>query len=285
MIRVEDEWQPLCELVHGEGGSVYVLGMTDRGKSTFCRHLIGNAAAGGSAGYLDLDCGQSTIGPPTTLGLGIFEEAAVLPDDVHLRFAGSTSPRGHFLQILAGAICLRRKAEGLAVTVIDSPGYVLGAPAAEFHVQLVDSLRPDHLVAFQQAFELESILAPFRRRQGLHIHRFAIPPAARVRSRIERQRYREASFGNYFAGAFHHEIPSRGLGVHGDLPDPRHPGSWRNRLVALCDADHMVIVLAIVGEVDPVRRVFHLHAPPFDQSAVAAIHVGSLHLDLSGKER
>jgi len=287
MIRVQKEWQSLHERLQSEGGSVYVLGMTDRGKSTFCRHMIGEVAAQESAGYLDLDCGQSTIGPPATLGLGIFRGAAVSADEVHLRFAGSTSPRGHFIQILAGACCLRRKAdeEGLPATVIDSPGYVLGAPAAEFHIQLIDCLRPDHLVAFQRSFEMESILATFRRRQGLCIHRFAVPPTVRVRSRIERQRYREARFGDYFAGALHHEIAYRGLGVHGSIPEPCQAGSWRNRLVALCDTDQMVIALAIVDEVDLVHRVFHLHAPPLDPSAVASVHVGSLQLDLSGKER
>jgi polynucleotide 5'-hydroxyl-kinase GRC3/NOL9 len=287
MIRVQDEWHPLGAILQAEGGTVYVLGMTDRGKSTFCRHLVDVVAGRESAGYLDLDCGQSTIGPPTTLGLGVFWEGGALPVAVHLRFAGSTSPRGHFIQVLAGAVALRRRAddEALPATVIDSPGYVLGAPAAEFHTQLIDTLRPDHLVAFQQGVELESILATFRRRPGLSIHRYAVPPAVRVRSRIERQRYREAQFRDYFAGALRHEIPYRGLGVHGTLPNTRDPGAWRNRLVALCDAEQMVICLAIVSEVDFVRRVFHLQAPPLDPSAVAAVHVGSLQLELSGRER
>jgi polynucleotide 5'-hydroxyl-kinase GRC3/NOL9 len=287
MIRVQEEWQPLREILRSEGGTVYVLGMTDRGKSTFCRHLIDEMAARGSAGYLDLDCGQSTIGPPTTLGLGVFRETPALPATVHLRFAGSTSPRGHFAQMLAGAFSLQRKAneEALSATVIDSPGYVLGAPATEFHIQLIDCLRPDHLVAFQQGVELEAILAMFKRRPGLSIHRFGVPPAVRVRSRIERQRYREERFGHYFAGALHHEIPYRGLGIHGTLPGTREAGPWRHRLVALCDAEQLVIALAIVIEVDLVRRVFHLHAPPLDPSLVATIHVGSLQIDLSGKER
>lgn len=287
VIRVEEEWRPLGATLREEGGSVYVLGMTDRGKSTFCRHLASEVAAVDGAGYLDLDCGQSTIGPPTTLGLGVFRETFERPVAVHLRFAGSTSPRGHFIQVLAGAVALRRRAEreDLSSTVIDSPGYVLGAPAVEFHTQLIDCLRPDHLVAFQQGVELEAILATFRRRPGLCIHRFASSPAVRVRSRIERQRYREDSFRDYFSGALHHEIPYGGVGVHGTLPHTRDPGPWRSRLVALCDAEQMVIALAVVRNVDFARRVFHLFAPPLDPSSVAAVHVGSLQLDLSGRER
>ncbi|MDG6256977.1 MAG: Clp1/GlmU family protein [Methanomicrobiaceae archaeon] len=287
MIRAQEEWGPLREVLCGEGGTVYVLGMTDRGKSTFCRHLIEELSGRGGTGYLDLDCGQSTIGPPTTLGLGIFRETAARPAGVHLRFAGSTSPRGHFIQVLAGAACLRREAEreGLSLTVIDSPGYVQGAAAAEFQIQLIDCLRPDHLVAFQRCCELESILAAFRHRTGLHIHRFAVSPAVRVRSRIERQRSREKQFRDYFAGALAHEIPFRGLGIHGDLPETRTRGAWRNRLVALCDAEQMVLALGIIDEVDLVRHVFCLHAPPLDPSRVACVHVGSLQLDLSGKER
>jgi len=67
------EWGNLLfTLEAGKGRIVYVLGSTDRGKTTLCRNIISRFSQRELVAYLDLDPGQSTIGPPATLGLALY---------------------------------------------------------------------------------------------------------------------------------------------------------------------------------------------------------------------
>ncbi|MFA5295957.1 MAG: Clp1/GlmU family protein [Methanoregulaceae archaeon] len=44
----------------------------DQGKTTFCRFLVQELSADTLTGFLDSDTGQSTIGPPATVGLALY---------------------------------------------------------------------------------------------------------------------------------------------------------------------------------------------------------------------
>lgn len=282
-IAVQEEWKDVLADLTMNGGTLYVIGATDHGKSTFCRYVLSVLATGRTIAYLDCDTGQSVIGPPTTLGLALYKNGSTRPVSVHLRFTGSTSPRGHFLEFLTGAKRLHEKAQSLGsyCTVIDSPGYIKESAAQEFHFQMIDLIRPDHIIAIQKFHELETVLANFSKNPLIRIHRFSVPLQAKSRSSINRQRYREQQFRDYFAGATCQALPFEGLGLHGHVPTPSHYHSWRNLLVALSDCDQMVITLAIVRRTDSKRKLLMLFSPPFDAKKVACVHVGSITLDLS----
>lgn len=283
VITVGREWHDLRgDLAHAGGGSVYVMGQTDCGKSTFCRYLAGKLAGNGTVALLDCDTGQSSVGPPTTIGVALYRGSVSHPAAVHLRFVGSTSPRGHVPQFLTGARRLldRARRDGARFTVIDSPGYVDGAAAQEFHFQMIDLLRPDHLVCFQHGHELDAISVNFARTDAIRIHRFAVSPAVKARSRIARAAFREERFRDYFTAATLQEISIEGRGVHGTLPDSFRPDAWKNLLVAFCDAEQEILALGIVQQLDLVRLAIRCLAPPFDDSRLVSVHVGSMTLDL-----
>jgi polynucleotide 5'-hydroxyl-kinase GRC3/NOL9 len=70
---VLSEWKDLAEELKAQGaGIVYVLGAPDQGKTTFCRFLVQELSADTLTGFLDCDTGQSTIGPPATVGLALY---------------------------------------------------------------------------------------------------------------------------------------------------------------------------------------------------------------------
>ncbi|MFO8084520.1 MAG: Clp1/GlmU family protein [Desulfobacterales bacterium] len=71
-------------------GTIMVLGETDTGKSTFCRWLVDRLAERCLTAWLDCDIGQSSLGAPSTMNLGIAETNAAL----HL--AASFFRRKHF---------------------------------------------------------------------------------------------------------------------------------------------------------------------------------------------
>ena len=279
MISIGEGWEGLAAtLCRPEAGErVYVIGATDSGKTTLCRYLVDTAAAQTRAAYVDCDTGQSRIGPPTTEGMEVYPG----PSDSYLRFVGSTSPGGHFVQTIAGAKRLVEKADELSarVIVIDSPGLVSGGVGIEFQFQMLDLLRPTRIVALQRGRELERLLANFARRPGVTIHRVAVSPAVVARPAAARRRYREERFMAYFAGGEPQEIPLRGIGLQGRVPDPRNPRGIGRRLVSLNDPENFGVALGIVEDLHPGRRL-EVFAPSFDPAAVASIRFGSISLAL-----
>ncbi len=263
-----------------KGGVIFVLGSTDRGKTTLCRRLVDRSSRAGKAAYLDLDPGQSTIGPPATLGLAFYLDGVELPGERVLRFAGSTSPRGHLLPILTGAKRLleRALAPGAATVVVDSPGYIHDDAAVEFHLCLVDLLQPDVLVAIQEKEELEPILAHFRGHSSMEIHRILPSPLARPRGSAERRRYREGKFREYFAGACSQELPLEGIGVHGRVPDTHHPEHWQGLLAALCGPEQWIAALGIIESIDISHRVLHIRAPGFEPGKITSVDIGTVRM-------
>ncbi|RKU30670.1 hypothetical protein C6497_03035 [Candidatus Poribacteria bacterium] len=72
--KINPDWSRLAKQIVKSNQTVIVIGTTDSGKSTFCRYLIDFAyTAGLKVGFVDTDVGQSQIGPPTTIGMKIYE--------------------------------------------------------------------------------------------------------------------------------------------------------------------------------------------------------------------
>src|SRR5438270_11683288 len=92
------------------GGTAVALGGLDSGKTSFCRMCAAVAVRlGSTVAYVDSDVGQSTVGPPTTIGLKLSSRADDLepvrlagPDASY--FAAPTPPSWHTLPIVIGAL-------------------------------------------------------------------------------------------------------------------------------------------------------------------------------------
>jgi polynucleotide 5'-hydroxyl-kinase GRC3/NOL9 len=287
MIRIGEGWEELAAtLAAGEGPErVYVVGSTDSGKTTLCRYLADAVSARVRTAYVDCDTGQSRLGPPTTEGMAICPGMPEPSDRPYLRFVGSTSPGGHFVQTLTAAKRLVEKAAELSAgaVIIDSPGLIAGGVGTEFQFQMIDLLRPTQLVALQRGRELERLLANFARHPGVTIRRLPISPAVVTRTAIGRRRYREERFRTYFADARPQEVSLRGTGLQGRVPDLRNPRGIRGRLVSFNDPENFSLALGTVWELYPQERVIEVLAPPFDHAAVASVRFGSLSLDLDAE--
>ena len=286
MIIAGEGWEELVAVLSRADTRerIYVIGSTNSGKTTLCRYLI-DALPHRARAYVDCDTGQSTIGPPATEGMIFYPASPELPGRPLLRFVGSTSPGGHFLQTLTGARRLVEKAVelGAGATVIDSPGIISGGAGIEFQIQMIDLLRPTRIAALQRGRELEPLLANFARNPVITIHRLPVSPAAVVRNATGRRRYREERFAAYFTDARPREVSLRGIGFQGHVPDLRDPRGAERRLVSLNDHDNFSLALGVAGEIETRRRRLTIVAPPFDPAAVASIRFGSLNLDLDAE--
>ena len=223
-VSMERSWDELAAVVCDMPGErlVYVVGACNRGKTTFCRSLYRRLRSTERVAYIDCYPGQSSIGPPTTIGMQGMTGPGEPGGAVLRYFIGSTSPRGHLLPCLSGTAKLVEKARrlGFEVLVLDSSGFVLTDAAREFQFHVIDLLQPDFLVAFQHGSELESLLAGFDGHPGISIRHMPVSPKVRARDMIQRREYRRMMFNTYFKEARSQKVSMKGRGYMGLY---RHP--------------------------------------------------------------
>lgn len=277
-IENPDAWEGLVgALASGEPGAVLVLGESDTGKSTLVRFLVDRLEGEETVWRIDGDPGQASLGPPGAVAAapGAANEAEVL------RFVGSVTPAGHFLQTLTGLARLEEltRQRDARHVVVDLPGFSEARGYRELLYQVVDLLQPSQLIGIQKDREMEGFLAGFEDRRGLRIHRLAPAPAVQSRSRSRRRLYREERFRKYFEDRRKIELNLETIGLHGMVPDSRSAQSWERLLVAPCDEEGFALALGMVRELDPTQGSMTVEAPPIPEKQIVSLQVGSLRLD------
>jgi polynucleotide 5'-hydroxyl-kinase GRC3/NOL9 len=182
-----------------------LLGATDTGKATFLTWLANTLwRQGRRIAIVDADVGQSSLGPPTTIGLGVvarpFQSLEELTPAA-LFFVGSTSPRGHLLPVVVGTKRMVDRAQRIEVdqVIIDTCGFISADGGQALKHYQIDLVNPDVVVCLQRARECEPILTAFRYRQRPRLLRLRAPQACRRRGLEERRLHRERVLQRYFA--------------------------------------------------------------------------------------
>ena len=200
------EWEAvLAEIAQpGQIQTVLLLGGMDVGKTTFTRLLVNRWTAGGQrVAVVDADLGQSEIGPPACVGLAFADKPVLALSDLTaqaLAFVGSTSPPGHLLEHAAAVRRLADIASGHAL-IVDTSGFLFGSGARKLNQTEFDLIAPSHVVALQRQNELEGILAPMRRRDGVRIHTLPIPGIIGKKPPAFRSQRRAMRWAAYFQNA------------------------------------------------------------------------------------
>ena len=195
----------IARAVAARGVHVLVGGM-DSGKSTLARKIAAAGVAEGLVvGVLDADVGQSSVGPPTTVGLRLCRtEADLAPESLNqadeLAFVGSISPQGHLLPLVTGARILldRAKAQGAELVVVDTTGQVSGVYAQLLKFHKIGVLQPDMVVGLARGEELEPLLGVIRRFYATEVVTLPIHDAALPASVEKRAQDREEAMRAYF---------------------------------------------------------------------------------------
>jgi polynucleotide 5'-hydroxyl-kinase GRC3/NOL9 len=179
-------------------GRVFVVGGVDSGKTTFSYRLAkAGLEAGHVAAIIDADLGQSTIGPPATVGLKLLREPGDLSPDAApdaLAFVGGVSPRGHVLPLVTGTakLVMRAIEMGARLIVVDTSGLIDGVAGQVLKLTKAELCRPHHAVALAQGGELEPIVGVLERFLSLHVIALGVHPDIRLRSVDERTAHRES---------------------------------------------------------------------------------------------
>jgi polynucleotide 5'-hydroxyl-kinase GRC3/NOL9 len=289
--EIPGDWMGLVEAIHRKKGSALILGASDTGKSTLAHLLVVQLCQRGNVvALVDGDIGQSVLGPPTTIGLALFDSAVQHLENGQAMasyFVGSTSPRGHLLEILVGIKRIADRATQLEpeIIIIDTTGFVTGETAWELKFQKVDLLKPTHLIALQRKREIEGLLRPHQFRPDMAIHRLKTPEKVRMKSPEQRRSNRSRKFAAYFREVKLYKKSLDGIKVVSPFR-VRYRGKGLNGvLIGLNDEANFNLGLGILENMDLHRGTISFVAPELDSSGIRLIRIGSIEVDLFGDDK
>jgi len=210
-IDIPREWEQAADRIKQDTKAnivmCIVIGRIDSGKSTFCKYLTNTWTASGiRVGYVDSDLGQSTIGPPTTVGLKIFNTPPQQQRDYSnffdLHFVGNTAPEGFLLQTLHAVKKMVDKSlqQVSQITLVDTTGFIDGPAARILKQYKIEMVRPQWIIALQAEDEMEHLLRGYEK-MGWHVIRLTCSKQVVTRSQAERQKYRNERYKAYFKSA------------------------------------------------------------------------------------
>jgi len=304
------DWETILLALAKRPGVTMFLGASDTGKTTRLRCAATYLARAGllPLAIVDADIGQSTIGPPTTVGLTLVTKDN-LPDLLSgrlactaMRFIGALSPVGHLLQTIVATKMLVDKGlrRGARAVLVDTTGLVGQNVGFQLKLNKVELLEPRHIVALQRDRELEGVLYILANRPRLAVHRLAVSFQVRTRSPAERYRYRSNRFAVYFRSATRVQLvtgklsilsPPMGLlKLTGEyLPPVISLGSFPSQslmgcLVGLNNASDETLALGLLERVTHHGQKMDVLTALRNFSRVRVVRLSNIRLAKSGEE-
>jgi polynucleotide 5'-hydroxyl-kinase GRC3/NOL9 len=255
-----------------------VLGAPDTGKTTFARQLATAAlAAGKTVAIVDSDIDQTTIGPPTCVGLRFFHQQADLSDvwtADELRFVGGIKPDGLVLQHVVATAALANIARAqVDLVVVDTSGAVSGVIGQTLKYHKTELCRPEVVVALQHGDELGPLTGLLRRFFQAAVEEVPALPITRPASPDERAARRRKSF------ELELQPPLQAWRVRHTVFAPTLPAGLDlhrldSMLVGLHDGDGHCLGLGVLEEEEGVLRVLTNRG-----EGMRGLRLGSIKLD------
>jgi polynucleotide 5'-hydroxyl-kinase GRC3/NOL9 len=248
IMHFPSDWEEALERIifYPKPVKIFILGGVDSGKTTLATYLANGLYKNFKVALVDADIGQSSIGPPTVIGMGFFEGDL---SDVKMEdgcFIGATSPAFRRDRCINGTKRLVEKAiKSSDVVLIDTTGFL----DFEFKIAKIKAIQPDLIFALPRRNELEDILSPFS-----GVHRLSIPEV-RVRSLKERKVAREKAFTRYFKSGKLIGLPSE-VEIIGEISDGHLLGIFADeKFVGLGIAEKVADKLRIFTPADKISRI------------------------------
>lgn len=296
------QWLALSEKLL-KGRIILVLGSVDTGKTTLITYLANFLVKRGKrVAIVDADVGQSDIGPPTTIGLGLVESPIKKMREAKrlaMYFVGAISPEGHLLPMVVGTKKMVEKGLSFAdLVLIDTTGLVQGAKGQALKHHKIELVNPDRIIVLQKERELEPLIAPFEKR----IHRLGVAKQIRNKTKEERRKRREEGVFDYFKDSevleVHlgnqktedrskmSEVSHQSLVIsHQSSVFPLGDADYfKNLLLGLISAEGELLELGVVKEFDLLKKKISLFTPLKEEDRISSIQFSEVHLDLESRE-
>ena len=185
-------------------GTVMLIGSTDCGKTTTAKYMLTKLCSISSKiGFIDSDIGQSTLGPPGTIGAATFskfnpqKDCEMQAQNLKLTFIGEFTPVGHIMELIFGIKKMLDYLNQLncAIILIDTTGLVHGKTGLYLKKSKIELIKPDHLIFFHKNKDLLTLINIQTKAQN---HFLTILDSVKTRSFEQRRSYRNRKITTYF---------------------------------------------------------------------------------------
>ncbi len=275
---MDDLHASLIEDLTRRRGVVMLLGGADSGKTTFARHLMDAALLTGKrVAFVDADISESTVGPPTCVGLKFINDPAdldQLDDADRLQFVGSIKTEGLVLQhVVATASLVSQARDEADLVVVDTTGTVSGVIGQTLKYHKTELCRPEVIVAFQRGQEMGPIVGMLRRFFSTEIEELGVSTTVLPSSPDERSTAR----AKRFAAAL--SPPLQAWRVRDTVFAPTLPAGLDHArldamLVGLQDGSGACLGLGVLEESEGLLRVLTNHG-----EGMRGLRLGSMRID------
>jgi len=276
---IPESWKNAIEEIERHDlRKIIVIGGVDVGKSTFCAFLANSFFKFGiQISVIDADIGQSDLGPPTTIGLGLvtnhisnLSSAKI----VNLFFIGDIKPDRVNNKVIFGIKKLLNNARASSPTVINTDGWIKGMDALSFKKKLIKEISPDLILGMSNKKDLNHIYKNF------NSHYLYLNPSKFVkkRSREERRELREYGYRKYLKNASTKYISLGSTKVESEN------SLEENRLVGLIDHEGVLLGIGILKDFDKIKRVVKIYTPIEKTNELYKIEIGSVKVSEFGRE-
>jgi len=260
-----------------DGSKTVVIGDIDTGKSTFCTYLANLTIKSGKGIWvLDADIGQSDLGPPTTIGLGLANEYLTNLSSINVGrmfFVGYTSPSSVTEKVIFGIRKLASQASPPPL-VINTDGWVADEQATSYKVKMINELGPDIVVGIQRLREIDAILDSVN---AMSI-RIQPPDFVKPRSREQRKRLRERGYRRFLREAKTITLPFDMLKTESIAGLQ----NGENLIVGLLDREGFLLSIGVLKEVNARRKLVRIYSP--EVAELDSIEIGVVRISESGEE-
>jgi polynucleotide 5'-hydroxyl-kinase GRC3/NOL9 len=270
-------------------GIVLLLGGIETGKTSFGIELARRAVAAGiTTAIVDADIVQSTVGPPTTVGLRLcsdvtdFSIDGLRPAD-GLAFVGALAPKGHLLPLVVGTAKLVQRAReaGCRMVIVDTTSLVSGMYGQTLKFYKMELVQPDIVLAFERGGELEPIIGHAQRFTPAEVIEVEAQWPDAMRSAEDRITFREQQFAAYFASGVSRWRVKPTVFMP-TLPPEFDLALLEGLVVGMDDGKGACVGIGVL-EYDATEDILRMVSPVTE--GVRGLRLGSLRIDISGRSR
>ncbi|MBS7657605.1 MAG: Clp1/GlmU family protein [Candidatus Bathyarchaeia archaeon] len=274
---IPDSWNSIIQKILNEK-KVIVIGGVDSGKNAFCTLLVNKfLKVNNQVVIIDVDVGQTEIGPPTTIGLGLIEQPIFCFSNISTKllfFTGHITPSKVKDKIVFG---LKKMFQHHFTfnnpIIINTDGWILGDEAKQYKLELINLISPSLVIGLGE----ESVLKPiFEEAFKPYI---ILEPSQLVRKRTqeERRALREDSYRNYLRSGKIITLPITQIKVR-FFNEQKYEC---NTLLGLLSEDEWLIGLGIFKELK--GKLMKIYTP-IKKEEIKIVEFSEMKINEEGKE-
>jgi len=273
---LELEREIMKAILSSQARSIMIVGGADTGKTSLIEALADLLSSDNRTGILDLDMGQSHIGPPTTLGWGVVSKGFKGWERIKtagLYFTGATSPPGNLLSSLAGArLLLDRALQRCDKVVIDTTGLISEPLGRVYKQYKIDLLSPDIVIGIERTDELGHILDAYRYQRRPKVFRVPVSQLAIQKTIIRRTDWRAQKYREYFEDVKELRIDSSSVGLRFTRDIEEY--GLEGRLVSFRDNVQRDLALGYITDTGLVKGRISVRTPLKKGAAYTTVIIG-----------